>query len=196
MNNRRREFEGDAGAPMPNLSAPGIHLSTVAPALGVPTNRQPDYLDYDQKGRGIVVTMFANAGMSYCLGIGLGGAYGIREGMIRSPSSRARVKLNSVLNHSGRFGSRVGNALGVVSILYSLYEGAADHVSPVHLTFLLTYNLYCLNFLEPLEVTDFFLFHSLVPSVRARCLHWTSATCSTRLCCLHDWSDLLLGSRT
>ena len=181
---------------MPNLSAPGIHLSTVAPALGVPTNRQPDYLDYDQKGRGIVVTMFANAGMSYCLGIGLGGAYGIREGMIRSPSSRARVKLNSVLNHSGRFGSRVGNALGVVSILYSLYEGAADHVSPVHLTFLLTYNLYCLNFLEPLEVTDFFLFHSLVPSVRARCLHWTSATCSTRLCCLHDWSDLLLGSRT
>ena len=127
--NNRREFEGDAGAPMPNLAAPGIQLSTIAPALGMPTNRQPDYLDYDQKGRGIVVTMFANAGMSYLLGIGAGGVYGIREGILRSPSSRFRVKLNSILNHSGRYGSRMGNSLGVVSIMYSLYEGAADQVS-------------------------------------------------------------------
>lgn len=75
------------------------------------------------------MTMFANAGMSYLLGIGAGGVYGIREGILRSPSSRFRVKLNSILNHSGRYGSRMGNSLGVVSILYSLYEGAADQVS-------------------------------------------------------------------
>jgi import inner membrane translocase subunit TIM23 len=127
--NNKREFEGDAGAPMPDLSAPGIHLSTVAPVLGMPMSQKPDYLDYDQKGRGVVVTMFANAGMAYCLGIGAGGAYGIREGILKSPSSRFRVKLNSILNNSGRYGSRLGNSLGAVSILYSLYEGAADHVS-------------------------------------------------------------------
>uniref|UniRef100_A0A7S1Y156 Mitochondrial import inner membrane translocase subunit TIM23 n=1 Tax=Grammatophora oceanica TaxID=210454 RepID=A0A7S1Y156_9STRA len=122
----RREFEGDAGAPLPDFSTANISLGTVAPALGVPT-QQPDYLDYDQKGRGIIVTMFANAGMSYLMGTFAGGAYGLREGFLHSPSQRFRVKLNSILNHCGRHGSRWGNALGVVSILYSIYEGTADN---------------------------------------------------------------------
>jgi import inner membrane translocase subunit TIM23 len=58
-----------------------------------------------------------------------GGLYGLREGVRHSPSSRFRVKLNSILNHCGRYGSRWGNSLGVVAILYSIYEGAADQVS-------------------------------------------------------------------
>ena len=125
---RQKEFEGDAGAPLPDFTNPNIRLSTVAPALGVKNRAQPDYLDYDQKGRGIIVTMFANAGTSYLLGITGGGLYGLREGLIHSPSSRFRVKLNSILNHCGRHGSRWGNTLGVISILYSLYEGTADKV--------------------------------------------------------------------
>jgi hypothetical protein len=32
------------------------------------------------------------------------------------------------LNHSGRYGSRAGNTLGVFSVLYSLYEGLFDYV--------------------------------------------------------------------
>mmetsp|Transcript_26324 Transcript_26324/g.61225 ORF Transcript_26324/g.61225 Transcript_26324/m.61225 type:complete len:199 (-) Transcript_26324:1007-1603(-) len=123
-----REYEGDAGAPLPDFSgARNIQLSTVAPALGVPKKQAPDYLDYDQKGRGIIVTLFANSGMSYLLGITGGGLLGLREGLANAPSSRLRVQLNSILNHCGRHGSRWGNTIGVVSILYSLYEGAADH---------------------------------------------------------------------
>jgi len=54
-----REFEGDAGRPIPDFNASSIKLTTVAPALGVPSQQsQPDYLDYDTKGRGIVTTMF------------------------------------------------------------------------------------------------------------------------------------------
>lgn len=124
-----REFEGDAGAPLPDFSGANIDIRTVAPALGVAGRRQPDYLDYDQKGRGIIVTMFANAGVAYLTGTVAGGVYGLREGFLNSPSSRYRVKLNSILNHCGRYGSRWGNALGVIAILYSLYEGAADSVS-------------------------------------------------------------------
>ena len=130
-----REFEGDAGAPLPDFSAPHIDIRTVAPALGVSVNRQPDYLDYDQKGRGIVVTMFANSGVAYLMGTGGGGLYGLREGLTHSPSSRFRVKLNSILNHCGRHGSRWGNALGVVAILYSIYEGVADQVSKINICY-------------------------------------------------------------
>jgi len=115
----------DAGAPLPDFRTTGLQLHTVAPALGVAT-QQPDYLDYDPKGRGIVVTMFANSGVAYLLGTFGGGAYGVRSGLAATPSNRFRVQLNSVLNHSGRYGSRAGNTLGVFAIFYSLFEGLAD----------------------------------------------------------------------
>ena len=63
------------------------------------------------------------------MGIGAGGLYGLREGLTNTPSSRFKVKLNSVLNHCGRHGSRAGNVLGVMSVMFSLYQGVADNVS-------------------------------------------------------------------
>ena len=72
--------------------------------------------------------MFANTGVSYLMGVAAGGAYGLREGLVNTPSSRFKVRLNSVLNHCGRHGSRVGNMVGVAAILYSLYEGLADQL--------------------------------------------------------------------
>ncbi|KAL7428524.1 hypothetical protein ACHAXH_001699 [Discostella pseudostelligera] len=122
-------------SPLPDFNASRIQLSTVAPAFGIPSSqlrnpalsqRQPDYLDYDQKGRGIVSTMFTNSGISYMLGVTIGGLYGLKEGLAKTPSSRFKVKLNSVLNHCGRYGSTLGNMMGSTAILYSLYEGLAD----------------------------------------------------------------------
>jgi hypothetical protein len=72
----------DNVSPLPDFNASRIQLSTVAPAFGISssslrspstTHRQPDYLDYDQKGRGIVSTMFTNSGISYMLGVTIGG---------------------------------------------------------------------------------------------------------------------------
>lgn len=120
-----KEFDGDPGAPLPDFTT-NIQLKTVAPALGGRGN-SPDYLDYDQKGRGVVTTMFANTGAAYMIGIASGGFYGLRTGLQSTPSSRFKVKLNSVLNHCGRHGSRAGNTLGVFAVMYSLYEGLADH---------------------------------------------------------------------
>jgi len=113
-----------------------IDLTTIAPAIGshlppgaLKHQPQPDYLDYDQKGRGFAVTLFANTGSSYMLGIFGGGLMGLREGLANTPSSRMKVKLNSVLNHCGKYGSRAGNSLGVLSILYTFYEWVGDTVS-------------------------------------------------------------------
>ena len=127
MNNSN---DDDQNTPLPDFRASGIQLQTVAPALGVAaqSSSSPDYLDYDNGGRGLVVTMFANAGVAYLLGIGAGGLYGIRQGLTATPSNRFRVQLNSVLNHCGRYGSRAGNTLGVFAVLYSLYENLADKV--------------------------------------------------------------------
>ena len=126
----------DAGAPMPDFRVSNIQLQTIAPALGVPSlqqsrhNNRPDYLEYDinPHGRGFIVTMFANTGLSYMIGIGAGGLYGVRHGFRVTPSQRFRVQLNSILNHTGRYGSRVGNAFGTVAMLYSFYEWGFDRV--------------------------------------------------------------------
>jgi len=124
----RLDDEQDAGPPLPNLSGGQyINLGTVAPSYGISNkNSQPDYLDYDHKGRGVVVTMFANTGASYLAATAFGGVYGLKQGLSNTPSSRFKVKLNSVLNNCGRYGSRAGNTAGSLAVLYSLYEGAAD----------------------------------------------------------------------
>lgn len=156
-----KEFEGDAGAPLPNFSTGQIRLDTVAPALGVGSTQQPDYLDYDQKGRGVVVTMFANGGVSYLIGIAGGGLYGFQKGLTTTPSSKFRVQVNSILNHCGRYGSRAGNTLGVFSILYSLYEGIGDQVSA---GFCLQYQVYMFVGISCIDCVDshsyFFVFAS------------------------------------
>jgi import inner membrane translocase subunit TIM23 len=124
MNVSSGSNDDDAGAPLPDFSAHNIQLQTVIPSLAA----APDYLDFDPKGRGIIVTMFANTGMSYLLGTTAGGVYGFREGLKATPNTRFRVQLNSVLNHCGRYGSRAGNTMGVFAVLYSLSEGLADQL--------------------------------------------------------------------
>lgn len=125
MNSNSGDQE-DAGPPLPDFRTSNIQLQTVAPALGVTGgSNTPDYIDYDPKARGFN-TVFANAGVAYLMGITGGGLYGLRQGIQSAPSSHFRVRFNSILNHSGRYGSRAGNTLGVFAVLYSLYEVIAD----------------------------------------------------------------------
>ena len=134
MSSQSTDFEDDAGAhkPIPSFDASNIKLSTIG--IGNSNNYDldtPDYLvlDGETSGRGLMSTMFANAGLSYLIGTAGGGMYGLSEGLKNTPSHRFRVKLNSVLNHCSRHGSRVGNMLGVWSVMYSFYEHFADQVS-------------------------------------------------------------------
>jgi Tim17/Tim22/Tim23/Pmp24 family len=131
MNTASGGDDNDAGAPIPDFrGASNIQLGTVAPAFGVTIpqlTRQPEYLDYEQK-RSVVVRMFSNAGLAYCMGIVSGGLYGLQQGLQNSPTTNRRVQFNSVLNHCGRYGSKLGNSVGCFAIFYTLYEGAADHV--------------------------------------------------------------------
>ena len=132
MSSQSEEFNDEgASRPIPSFDASSIKLTTIAPALGVADDNTPDYLQIEgsTKGPGLVTTMFANTGLSYVLGIFGGGIYGLNEGLKNTPSNRFKVKVNSVLNHCSRHGSRIGNVAGVLSIFYSVYEYTADTVS-------------------------------------------------------------------
>ena len=64
--------------------------------------------------------------MSYLGGIGFGGMYGLLHGLRHSPSRRFKVRMNSVLNGAGKYGSRAGNGLGIIAMLYTSFECLAD----------------------------------------------------------------------
>lgn len=127
--NSDTEFQDEgASKPIPSFNTSGISLSTIAGPAATNSSGPDydyDYLDYDQK-RSLTPVMFGNAGVAYLLGITTGGLYGLSDGLKNTPSHRFRVRLNSVLNQCSRHGSRTGNMLGSLSVLYSLYEYAAD----------------------------------------------------------------------
>ena len=108
----------------------GVDTRAVAPMFGSSGRSDDDveYLDYNKKGRGWSERMFYNTGMAYGAGVILGGGYGAVEGLRSSPSRRMKIRVNALLNGMGKRGSRVGNAVGAVAVLYSSFESLADYV--------------------------------------------------------------------
>ncbi|ORY80432.1 Tim17/Tim22/Tim23/Pmp24 family-domain-containing protein, partial [Protomyces lactucae-debilis] len=72
-------------------------------------------------------------GTTYLTCLGLGGAYGIIEGLRNSkPSDSFRLRLNTVLNSVTRRGPFLGNSGGVVAILYNLINSGIGAVRGRH----------------------------------------------------------------
>mmetsp|Transcript_20541 Transcript_20541/g.41104 ORF Transcript_20541/g.41104 Transcript_20541/m.41104 type:complete len:198 (-) Transcript_20541:39-632(-) len=124
MSSDSSSSSSDGPVQLPSLG--NLSLKTVAPALQVKTQSEPDYLDFDVKGRGMWEKTVASAGWGYLGGTVTGALYGLRTGAASSPNTRFKVRMNSLLNHTGRYGSRFGNAVGCVALVYSLIEGSLD----------------------------------------------------------------------
>lgn len=99
----------------------------MAPLYGVTNeDQEPDYLDYDIKGRGTVEKMFLYSGSAYLTGILSGGVLGGRMGWKAAPSPRFWIRVNSVMNGAGKYGSKWGNNTGVIGA----YVGVLDDFPP------------------------------------------------------------------
>ena len=95
-----------------------IDLGRIAPVFGVnaPTSGGAEYLDINIGGRSFSQQLFYNTGTSYLAGILAGGSYGALEGLRNAPSHKFKIRMNSLLNASGKRGSRTGNALGTLGM--------------------------------------------------------------------------------
>jgi hypothetical protein len=106
----------------------GNEFATVNPSLFSQQNdkKGPEYLSY--RPRPAMERMVYNTGISYLAGTGIGGMYGVFHGAKNSPSPRLRIRINTILNGMTTYGSRTGNAVGVLAIMYSCFEAASDYV--------------------------------------------------------------------
>jgi Tim17/Tim22/Tim23/Pmp24 family len=59
-------------------------------------------------------------------GVVAGGAFGVVEGFFRMPGQRMKIRLNGMLNGGGRRGAMLGNAAGVITMMFSFCEGGLD----------------------------------------------------------------------
>jgi import inner membrane translocase subunit TIM23 len=61
-------------------------------------------------------------------GLAAGGVVGVGRGLRESAGERQRIRINSVLNTTGRLGPGWGNSLGCIAMMCSIFESIAYNV--------------------------------------------------------------------
>ena len=106
-----------------------VDIGQLGSMFGVQTRNDPDYLEYDIRGRGYTERLFFNCGASY-LGFMLGGGvYGTVQGLRLAPANAPlRVRTNALMNGFGKHGATAGNAAGAVALMFTSFESLAESV--------------------------------------------------------------------
>jgi import inner membrane translocase subunit TIM23 len=71
-------------------------------------------------------------GVTYLTALTVGGAWGLREGMMRSNGQPPKLRLNSVLNAVTRRGPFLGNSAGVIAMVYNGVNSFVGHLRGKH----------------------------------------------------------------
>ncbi|KAJ5499361.1 hypothetical protein LT330_000239 [Penicillium expansum] len=73
------------------------------------------------------------AGTTYLVALATGGAWGLAEGLRKTPATAApKIRLNSVLNSVTRRGPFLGNSAGVVAMVYNGFNSGLGYVRGKH----------------------------------------------------------------
>lgn len=127
------------------ISAPGVLSSQkLHPLAGL--DKGIEYMDLEddklsdiEGAQGLLASrswsddLCYGTGTVYLLGLGIGGAYGLQEGLNNLPAnSTSRLKLNTVLNHITKRGPFLGNSAGVLAMIYNLVDSAIDQLRGKH----------------------------------------------------------------
>ncbi|KAF1789806.1 Mitochondrial inner membrane translocase subunit Tim17/Tim22/Tim23/peroxisomal protein PMP24 [Phytophthora cactorum] len=115
----RRQPAASSSPFSPRSRRGSIDIGSIAPVFGVAAyDDDADYLDYDKAGRPFMEQMSGSCGTAYFSGIIGGGAYGALKGFARSPSTKFKIRMNSLMNGAATRGSKAGNALGCLAFEY------------------------------------------------------------------------------
>lgn len=118
--------------PRLNMNMGNIDPGTIAPALGVytrPSAGRRDGLDYvfaedyksARKKSGPEQLTYL-AGSAYLTGAVIGGVVGLRTAMQESAGKTGRLRINAILNATGKRGALLANSMGILALVFSLSE--------------------------------------------------------------------------
>ncbi|CBK22458.2 Tim23 [Blastocystis hominis] len=95
--------------------------------LGLVDNEQPDYVDQGVNNKASTANSH-NVAMVYISGLLVGSLYGSVKGLKLSPSPVFKIRLNSMLNNGAKYGTTLGNYLGVCMWMYGLANTALPYL--------------------------------------------------------------------
>lgn len=78
--------------------------------------------------RGFFDDLCYGTGITYVTALGVGGAWGVQEGLRRSEAQPPKLRLNSVLNAVTRRGPFLGNSCAVIAIGYNFINSYIGHL--------------------------------------------------------------------
>lgn len=86
--------------------------------------------------RGFSDDLCYGTGVTYLTALSLGGAWGLAEGLSRSPASAPpKLRINSVLNAVTRRGPFLGNSAGVIALVYNGFNSTLGYYRGKHDSF-------------------------------------------------------------
>jgi len=80
----------------------------------------PQFINNEEQKRGWLEKSFTAIGSSVLLGGALGGTFGTFEGIRRTMDLTGKTRRTQILNYTMKSGGTVSNALGSLSVIYSL----------------------------------------------------------------------------
>lgn len=136
-------FESQNSSILSSISIPDV--AELHPLAGLNTGSL-DYLTLDDSvlsdlpgaqsalpSRGWSDDLCYGTGVTYVTALSIGGAWGLVEGLNRSPASAApRLRLNSVLNSVTRRGPFLGNSVAVIALVYNIVNSSLDQLRGKH----------------------------------------------------------------
>jgi import inner membrane translocase subunit TIM23 len=114
----RPHMESESSVPIQHLPPTSRDLFS----FGQDDDDEPDYLEFNYRGRPYYEKLFYNSGLAYTSGSIGGALFGAARGLASAPSDKLRVRVNGLLNGAGKFGSRGGNGMGVLALYYTTAE--------------------------------------------------------------------------
>ncbi|CRK12163.1 hypothetical protein BN1708_010359 [Verticillium longisporum] len=126
----QKSSQKDAVATSAPAQPPSQPRSTLEPTAFDPSQGQG--VEAVLPSRGFTDDLCYGAGVTYLTALGLGGAWGLQEGLRRSVNQPPKLRLNSVLNAVTRRGPFLGNSAGVVAITYNCFNGAIGYFRGKH----------------------------------------------------------------
>lgn len=113
---------GSMGRINPSVLSPRAALRTPRSADGVDYVFAEDYRQFKKKSGTEQLTYLA--GSAYLTGAAIGGSRGFYDAMRASAGKGAKLKLNAVLNGTGKKGAVLANTFGILALAFSLSESA------------------------------------------------------------------------
>lgn len=111
----------------PALISPGSSIRSRSAAPAVDYVFTDDYKSFRKKSGTEQLTYLA--GSAYLTGALVGGSRGCYQGLAASIGKPPKLRLNAVLNATGRQGALLANAFGILALAFSLSESAVYNYS-------------------------------------------------------------------